>query len=297
VSSDRLFFDAMAPDAQGIPVQRSRTFSTYNPAYVAWYGLMDLERAARRGDAAPRTFLRQVDWLANNVVRDGDGAAVWPYTVEVVEGDCVLVPPWISAMAQGLAISLLVRGYRVTRQSGLLDLCHAATRVFEKSVEDGGLRSLEHGGALYEEYPAYPLPRVLDGFLFSLLGLYDLSVETDEAGVSALFMQGMAGLKHTLKYWSYRDKWSWYGSHGYLCPPHYHRLNTALIDSLGRLTKDGALVRCARDWDPRRLTMAGRAEIFAVFLLTKNLSRLRHRTWRRRSPWSGTPQPARAKSG
>src|SRR6266446_10537635 len=61
VFSDRLFFDAMEPDADGIPVHRSRHFRTYNPAYVAWYALMSLEQWLRDEDPDGRqTFLRQV---------------------------------------------------------------------------------------------------------------------------------------------------------------------------------------------------------------------------------------------
>ena len=62
-----------------------------------------------------------------------------------------------------VAISVLVRAYRLGRGGRLLlDLARAATHVFEKGLEDGGVRTLEHGGALYEEYPGYPLPRAQD---------------------------------------------------------------------------------------------------------------------------------------
>lgn len=283
VYNEDLFFDAMELDAEGIPVHRARTFgATYNPAYVSWYGLVNVERYARGLDRS-RMFLPQVDWLVSHAVRRDDGAVVWPYTAVFEEGRASLKPPWICAMAQGLAISLLVRGHRVIGRPELVDLCHAATRVFEKSLEDGGVRTLEDGYTLYEEYPVYPLPRVLDGFLFSLLGLYDLAAQTGDQPALQLFNEGVAGLRHTLKFWNYRDKWSWYGSHGYLCPPHYNKLNAALLASVARVAGDATLRRYAEAWDPRRLTPAGRAEVFLVFLFTKNLSRLRHRTWRRRA--------------
>src|SRR5439155_25834708 len=66
VYSERLFFDVMDLDAQGIPLQRSRLFGeTYNPAYVAWYGLANLERALRGEDAAGESaFRKQVEGLA-----------------------------------------------------------------------------------------------------------------------------------------------------------------------------------------------------------------------------------------
>lgn len=277
VYSERLFFDTMELDPEGIPAQRSWAFGkAYNPAYVAWCGLMSLERALRGKDPAGLTaFLKQVKWIVAHGVPRDDGSIVWPYTLDWREGACLLKAPWICAMAQGLAISALVRGYRITRQEHLLDLCRAATTVFEKNVEEGGVRTLEGGHALYEEYPAYPLPRVLDGFLFSLLGLYDLAVETGDRAVFELFADGMDGLKHTLPFWDYRGKWSWYGSHGFLCPPHYNKLNGALLSALGRLSGEPALERYAQRWDPRRLNALRRAEVFLVFLVTKNRARLK----------------------
>jgi len=179
-------------------------------------------------------------------------------------------------MAQGLAMSALVRGYRITGRQHLLDLGLAATKVFEKDIEDGGVRSLEQGRVLFEEYPAYPLPRVLDGFLFSLLGLYDLAVETTDSKAFQLFSDGIDGLSHTLDFWNYRGKWSRYGSHGYLCPPQYNKLNVALLTSLARVSGDSTLEQYAEAWDPRRLSVPRRAEVFFVFLFTKNRCRLKH---------------------
>jgi len=286
VYSERLFFDAMELDPQGVPVQRSRTFGeSYNPAYVAWYGLASLERWLRSADRDGLTaFSRQVDWLVHHAVRRDDGAVVWPYTFDWREGRCELKAPWICAMAQGLGISVLVRAHRLGGGEHLLELCHAATRVFEKNVEDGGVRTLQHGHALYEEYPGYPLPRVLDGFLFSLLGLWDLAAQTGERWVCQLFADGIAGLVGSLDFWDYHRRWSWYGSHGYLCPPHYNKLNAALLRALSGVSGEPILRERAEQWDSARRGMLTRAEVYLAFLVTKNLSRVRHRTWRAMTP-------------
>jgi hypothetical protein len=278
IYSHQLFFDAMELGPQGIPFQRSRVFGeAYNPAYIAWYGLMSLERYLRGIDqAGQKKFLVQVDWLAAEGIRSVDGSMWWPYTFDWQEGNCFLKAPWISAMAQGLAISALVRAYRITHEHHLLDLSLAATKVFEKSIVEGGLRtSSKEGHVLYEEYPEYPLPRVLDGFLFSLLGLYDLAVETGNAQVYRLFAEGVQGLTHTLELWNYRDKWSWYGTHGYLCPPHYHKLNSLLVRILGEITSEKPLLELADHWDVEKRTWAEKLEIFLLFLVSKNWARLR----------------------
>ena len=276
VFSDRLFFDAMEPDADGIPVHRSRHFRTYNPAYVAWYALMSLEQWLRDEDPAGRqTFLRQVQWLTDHAVEREDGSVVWPLTFDWQEGASRLKAPWISAMVQGLVISTLLRAYRITGDGALLDRCRRAAAVFELDIADGGVRAVAPGGATYEEYPAYPLPRVLDGYLFSLLGLYDLWAQTEQPRVRQLFAEGVQGLRATLPSWDYRGRWSWYGSHGYLCPPHYNKLNLALLTSLASLSGEPTLRRYAEAWAPARLSTWQRAEVYLVFLLTKNRSRLR----------------------
>jgi len=169
----------------------------------------------------------------------------------------------------------LVRAHRIEHDAELLDLARAALAVFEKNIPDG-VRTIEGGHALYEEYPGFPLPRILDGFLFSLLGLHDLAAETQDTKAQELLTDGLAGLKHVLPFWDYRGKWSWYGAHGYLSPPQYNRLNSALLASLARITQDPLLERYAAAWRPNRLGQWSRLEIFLVFLLSKNVCRIRH---------------------
>ncbi len=140
---------------------------------------------------------------------------------------------------------------------------------------------MEGGLVMYEEYPGVPLPRVLDGCLFSLLGLYDLWAQIDDPRVFRLFSDGIQGLRAVLPYWDYNGKWSWYGSHRYLSPPHYNQLNCALLTSLAWLSHDPTLKRYAEAWTPARLSALGRAEVLLVFLVTKNWSRLRHLLRRR----------------
>jgi hypothetical protein len=135
-------------------------------------------------------------------------------------------------------------------------------------------------GALYNELPGEPIPGILDGFMSSLLGLYDLFVETDDPAVGKLFDDGIEGLKTMLPAWDYRKRWSWYASREYLCPPAYHWLNRVLLEVLGRLSAQPLLAEYAEAWKPENLSALGRAEIFLGFLITKNACRVRNRTWR-----------------
>jgi D-glucuronyl C5-epimerase C-terminus len=282
VYGDRLFLDELDLDGQGVPRRRYRLLGLhYNPLFVAWWGLHHLEKAARTGDDAHLgVFRAQLDWLRINAVVRDDDAVVWPCHFDWQEGRARLRAPWISAMYQGVVISALVRGFRLTRDPKLLDLAHGGSRVFALDVGAGGVRSREAGRVLYEEYPAEPLPRILDGFLMSLIGLHDLYVETADPGVRRLFDAGVDGLVHHLPWWSYRGKWSWYGAHGYLCPPHYHALNRAGLLVLARLAEAPTLRATAEAWDPARLSRRDRIEVFSAFAVTKNTARLRLRNER-----------------
>ncbi len=178
-------------------------------------------------------------------------------------------------MYQGVVISALIRAYRLLKEDELLDLCEKASLVFTSTVEEGGVKTFDNGYTLYEEYPAYPLPRILDGFLFSLLGLYDLAVETNSQKVKDLFCDGIEGLKANLEFWNYQNIWTRYGAHRYLCPPHYHKLNWLLLSILGHLAHDQMLLDYANRWNGNRRTLVEKIHIYLAFVATKNLARLR----------------------
>jgi len=277
IYSDRLFFNAMELNDEGIPYQHARLWGKfYNPAYIAWYGLMKLEQSLKLGRNSSKAFETQSRWLMQHAVRQADGSVVWHFPVDIVEGQCKLKAPWISAMIQGLAMSALVRAHRIGfRNIDLMELCRSATLVYSRTIEQGGVRTFEDGHVLYEEYPGYPLARILDGFLFGLLGLYDLWVETEDKNVKRLFEEGVDGLVHTIHHWNFKNNWSWYGNHGYLCPPQYHTLNRMLLSVVAGVSRHEGLATQAAAWNPNRLTPRLRAKVFLLFVSLKQWSRLR----------------------
>jgi len=105
--------------------------------------------------------------------------------------------PWISCLAQGSAISVLCRAYQITQQKEFLDAAKLAIGPFKVDVEHGGLVAKDIQKNIY--YEEYPFPgktyHVLNGWLTSLFGLYDLYRITKSTEVKALFDQGV----HTLR--------------------------------------------------------------------------------------------------
>jgi hypothetical protein len=280
--SERLRWDVMKLDESGVPRAHTRLNGDfYRPGLIAWWGLVKLGHYLRHRDTTSlEQFLIQLDWLEREAVRRPDGATVWPNRFDSLQGRTLFLAPWVSGHDQGYILSAIVRGYRLTKRSSLLKLLENTERIFELGVHDGGVRIPTERGVLYAELPGSPAPGILDGFMTALLGLYDLAQETQNPRACELFEEGMQGLKSWLPYWNYKDKWSWYGSKAYLCPPPYHTLIRLQLGTLGRLLGDSSMLTLSEKWDPQNLSSLDRAEIYMRFLITKNGHRMHHRTWK-----------------
>ena len=279
--SDSLRWEAMRMDAAGIPRTWDKTTGTkYWPGYIAWYALVKLGHYLRdRGSQHLDNFLKQIDWLERHAIQREDGAVVWVMDFDYQEGTVLLHAPWVSAHSQGLVISAMVRGWRVTKKPNLWALLQRSADIFDLDENLGGVRTQIGSSTFYTEKPGCPLPGILDGFITSLLGLYDLCIETQDAKVAKLFAVGVEGLKELLPFWDCGNRWSWYGCREYLSPPAYHCLNRMLLSVLGGLTGERTFTARANWWNPANLSEIEKASIYLRFLATKNAARVRHRTW------------------
>src|SRR5664279_900225 len=191
--SDQLSWKVLRLDDYGVAQALFRmTGVQYWPGFVAWYGMVHLGHYLRTGQESELAiFLNQVDWLEKHAVVRSDGSVVWVMNFDYPVGGIVQKAPWVSAHAQGFCISALVRGWRITKKPRLYELLKGSSLVFTQDHRHGGIRIPLEQGSLYTEMPGGPLPGILDGFMTSLLGLYDLFVETRDPAVEQLFLDGM----------------------------------------------------------------------------------------------------------
>lgn len=162
--------------------------------------------------------------------------------------------PWYSAMAQGLGVSLLVRC------GAGADAARAARSLLDRSyglVSDG-----EHGPIL-EEYPADPFPHVLNGWMWALLGLYDLAHAMDlededvRADAADAWERGVASLVAQLPEYETGRGWSTYDRYPHaianVASPFYHRLHVSMLRAVARVAPhDGhraELLATADTWE------------------------------------------------
>ncbi|XP_066935866.1 D-glucuronyl C5-epimerase-like [Clytia hemisphaerica] len=140
-------------------------------------------------------FMAAADWF----VKFQDESGGWKVNVKrKICNRMEAAPGWYSAMGQGQAISLLTRVYLHTKKEKYLDAALKATLVFHRTSTENGVKADLFGLPWYEEYPTQAPSYVLNGFMFSLFGLYDLwKVAGDSRGGTAqhLFNDGFTTLE------------------------------------------------------------------------------------------------------
>lgn len=150
-----------------------------------------------------RQFLHGANWF----LRAQDSEGGWPSQITFNKeskkypraGE--VLPGWYGAMCQGQAISVLVRGYLSTGQHHYLSAAQKALAPFTVSTADGGVMArVMENWVWYEEYPTQPASHILNGFMYALLGLYDLSQVDggDHGEAGQLYIKGMESLQALL---------------------------------------------------------------------------------------------------
>jgi len=164
--------------------------------------------------------------------------------------------PWHSSLAQGEAASLLVRSARVFARSDLLDLADRA--VAPLLDPESALVAATAQGPVLQEYPTTPPAHVLNGWITSLCGLYDVAqarpADASTPGSAAAgFQSGVAALAARLHLYRTPIGWSRYDLYPHpltnVASPFYHRLHVGHLRMLNALAPREIFDRTADDWD------------------------------------------------
>jgi heparosan-N-sulfate-glucuronate 5-epimerase len=167
-----------------------------------------------------------------------------------------LEAPWYSSLAQGEAASLLVRAAEILGRAELLEL---ADRLVEPLLQpESRLVVFTAEGPVLQEYPTDPPAHVLNGWVTSLFGLYDLAHPPSELTAAtqraaAAFDAGTKALAARLHLYRTPLGWSRYDLYPHPLPNTasvaYHRLHVAQLRALNSLASHEAFAATADDWE------------------------------------------------
>ena len=114
------------------------------------------------------------------------GGLAWEYYFPYRAGRA----PWVSSLAQGTALQALSRAAtRLDRREEIFPVTSRALTIFERPAPEG-VRVGEGDGVHYAQYSFEPELRILNGFVQSLVGLYDYGRLAVDARAKALFEAG-----------------------------------------------------------------------------------------------------------
>lgn len=202
-------------------------------------------REANPKDAAKarRVLEACASWLIGNLVED-EGFAVWEYgypmPYETRTG-------WRSAHAQAVGMQLLLRAQAIAPQARYTDSFGRLLAAFDAPLARGGLLDLTEDGLVWFEKLADPnntRPRILNGMMFAVIGLFDVAKQTGDTKAVALAEVGARTVAATLPRFDLGD-WSAHDRFGKRASQHYHAIHIAQLRILHQITGDESFSRWA----------------------------------------------------
>ena len=151
-----------------------------------------------------------------------------------------------SSMAQGEGISMLIRAHIETKDDKYLLAIHKAKEFMLKPISDGGTTNYIGGDVYLYECTHDPL--ILNGWIFSLWGLYDYSKYIEDLEVQNVLNLTLISLKKKLPEFDMKY-WSKYEDGKRISSPFYHKLHIAQLLAMHDLFGDHIYREYAEKWE------------------------------------------------
>lgn len=255
--------DTMQLDNDGIPKVLGENGFYYNPVTVSQYCLSVYGKYLI-GTNTLEDFIKAADKLVS--LQDESGAFRYQSSFKYYLSGQMIESGWVSGMAQGQAISVLTRAYHVTKDIKYLESAKRAFEFLITPIEQGGtmgtladLDPLLDDYIIFEEYISKPQSYTLNGFMFTLIGLYDytqldnISYQESINTAKAYFYKGIESLNKLLPLYdlggftAYDLGYITYGRKPHLVP-RYHAVHIQLLYGLYSVTLYDQLLRYAQKW-------------------------------------------------
>lgn len=139
------------------------------------------------------------------------------------------------SMCQGEAASFFLRAYRESGDVKYLEIAKKAIEFMLTPIEKGGTAKYEDNDIILYEFTNKPV--VLNGWIFSLYGLYDLCLVEDNEKYHKALNQAVHTLRRYLPEYD-NGYWSMYDLGGRIASPFYHNLHIAQMEALAKTFND-----------------------------------------------------------
>jgi D-glucuronyl C5-epimerase C-terminus len=236
-------------DAQDVLIEAS---GAYHPIRIAQYALHLHAQWLQTNDAAYRDrFLKQADWLRVHQERTrvpGTYRFAFPWRRYGVEAG------WSSAMAQGEAISVLLRAEKAAPHQGYGDAAWEAATPFTRDIPNGGVVWENRREIFFEEVATADAAHILNGCIYALWGLWELWQCSPEGWTGVAVERCAVTLRRWLPHFD-TGWWTRYSlmrtSHGlsHLATLKYHAFHIAQMRVLAAMFSEPAFGHAAERWE------------------------------------------------
>ncbi|MDH3892553.1 MAG: D-glucuronyl C5-epimerase family protein [candidate division Zixibacteria bacterium] len=231
-------------DADNVMLSQRDGQAYYHPVGMTHklYALIDVYH--RTGDT---TLLQLANKYTTRLIKEAmifDTAMYFPYHIDYKvhrRDDALLRAPWFSGMAQGEALGVLVRMFKITKDSTLLEFSHRVFSSFLRLRSDSSPWTVFRdscGCYWIEEYPTQPPSMTLNGFIFAIYGLYDYFLLTADPRAEMVLEDCLSTIKNYLPLFRRTGGISFYNLHFRRFDVNYHRVHIDQLRDLARMTDD-----------------------------------------------------------
>ena len=151
-----------------------------------------------------------------------------------------------SSMAQGEAISLLIRAHILTKNEKYITATERAKEFMLKPLSECGVAEYVGEDVYFYEWTVNPV--VLNGWIFSLWGLYDYCKYTGDEECRSILDKTLFSLRKSLPSYD-TGFWSRYDDGKRICSPFYHKLHIAQLRVMYDLFGDEIYCEYADKWE------------------------------------------------
>lgn len=229
-------------DDEHIPVNITiANVEAYFPITIFQYGLglydLYLEKKDKNIFA---DFIKIADWAVKNLENNG----MW---------DCMgklhdQAHQTQSSMCQSEGISVLLRAYKETKNKIYYEKAKLAVDFMLRNVEDGGTTLYINDKIIFQEYVSKYNLSVLNGWIFSIFGLYDFTLVNNEKKYIDILNHTIETMCLELKKYD-RKFWSNYDLQNTIASPAYHDLHIMQLRILYKLFNKKEFMIYADRWE------------------------------------------------
>jgi hypothetical protein len=233
-------------DSHGVRLRLLNGVLYYSPVALAQQGLALVDAYEQTHDHRYADLaMRVADKLRSMARRSAaaHGGTFFPYDADFfMHGRRTerIRAPWYSSMAQGMIVSFFVRLAAIREKTLLKDAGAALEGLVPYPIKPGRpwVSAVGRDGYLWlEEYPT-ARDHTLNGFLFTMFGIYDYWLATSDPLATTLFQGGTATLVHFLPRFENPGGISFYCLKHRVMSAGYHGTHIWQLRTMGRMTGD-----------------------------------------------------------